>query len=496
MRYVVLITIFSLCQVNVLRAQAPAQWNSTHPSLLFFEFTFDDSGTHMIVSGTRYDSCFNNVTALVVVDTAGVSVLDTNYELTYCSDEGPMRFAPNADGSGYYMITMNDNITPLDSCFVHFIDSSFALQWQQYVGRDLGSSILSYYGRNYISVEDGSNRSVFRFYQPGIVDTLNQVTHPYFNSAPQRVFAINGSIFEIGIRGDLDSAFVCMVYDTMGNFQNSFSFDADVNEIEVPQYQVIHNNRMFHVNYAAGSNIYPACSDLSGSVNWIDTLNYQLKGASLDTVNDVAYIFGTSSTDTRLFSYNFNTGVRIDSITLDSVSIITARIKSGPAGGVFLFYRQQYTNMLLLDQYDAQCNLIWRGYTSHPTCTTGCTPYDLNFDPLGNAYTVSRCSPCSNDLLVSKFSPSLVTVPENAPEPPLSIFPNPATTEVRIELNGQNGNHVVHISNSLGQIVTDKSFTGNNVTLDIAALPSGVYFVEVTTNSGQRITQKLIIQHP
>jgi hypothetical protein len=501
MKRIVFIVLFFIGGQIALPAQVPAVWNYVDRGIYLpgCGLTLNDSDNRLITWGTRYDSCSGHITTLLVLDTAGTLILDTTYEFTYCLKESPLRFVPNADGPGYYMITSNDNNTPSDSLFVHFIDSSFTFQWQQYLGRrNIRSQIVRHCGRNYISTDDGTllNRNVLRFYQPGIVDTFTEVTHPYFNEAPEYIFASNGSIYEIGSKNDLDSSFLCMVYDTLGNLQSSFSFDANVNTGETSQYMVTHNNRIFHVS--AGGNIYPASYDLSGTVNWTDTLSYQLMplGVSLDTVNDVAYIFCTSASGKRLFSYDFNTGARIDSIIVDSVFTSTPQIKSGPAGGVFLYYRQQYTLALLLEQYDAHFNLIWRGYVSHPTCTAGSYPYDFIFDPLGNVYALSHHSCSGVQTLISKFTPSLVSVPESNPEQHVSLFPNPANSEVRVQLNVQSGNSRVNILNSLGEIVLRKSFTGNSATLDITGLPSGLYLVEIISGSEQHSTQKLIIQHP
>jgi hypothetical protein len=480
-----------------LRAQEPALWNSVHTGFSMYGMVQNNLETKVIVWGTRVDSCFQSTPTLIVLDTNGTFLADTSYVFEYCRDEGASDFQANPEG-GYYLIAAHSSFGPGDSSYVHFIDDNFTVQWTKYLGWDTRSAIDNYNRRNYISVdENGQNRRVLRFYQPGQVDTLNQIFLPYFQWAPTRVFATNGLVFEFGHQTDLDSAFVCMIYDTTGNFQSSFSFDADANEVEVPQYVTIHNNRIFHTNQVFNSNTYPACSDLSGTTHWIDTLSHPLHvaGVSLDTVSDVAFVMCNTSTDNRLYSYDLYTGVLIDSMIIDSVYAPSTGIKSGPAGGVFLFYRKYGTDTLLLAQYDAQFNLIWRGYTQHPTCSSPCTAQQFIFDSIGNVYTVSYCSCSGLNTLVSKFSPSLVSIPENSPEQNIVLFPNPATTEVRIQLNGQNGNHVVHISNSLGQIVRSEKFTGTSYQMSIDLLPSGVYFVQVITESGSSHAEKLIIQH-
>jgi hypothetical protein len=71
----------------------------------------------------------------------------------------------------------------------------------------------------------------------------------------------------------------------------------------------------------------------------------------------------------------------------------------------------------------------------------------------------------------------------------ISIFPNPANTEINIVLPS-NENAQIEISNALGQIIIKEQ---NKNKFDISNLPSGLYFVSVNQGE-QNYTQRIIKQ--
>lgn len=470
-------------------------WNSVHSGLSTGGLILNSEGNRVILWGTGYDSCFSNAAVLVAIDTSGNLIIDTTYELTYCSDEGAIRFISEEEGLGYYLITQNDVLTPQDSSYVHYLNGNFGIQWTKYLSQNVRSEITKYAGKNYVSVDNAQTQQILRFYQSGIVDTLNQIQHPYFQVAPQRVFTSNGLVFEFGNQLNNDSAFVCLVYDTIGNAFTSFAFDANILENEVPWSISVHGNQIFHVSSGlALANTYPASCGVTGIVNWIDTIPHRMHlydGACLDTINSVGYVFCDGSPNKILFSYDLMSGVRIDSLAIDSVDALFTGIKSGPSGGVFLFYNKQNTDTILLDQYDAHFNLIWRGYTVHPTCTSFCDPQDFIFDSLGYVYTLSVC-PCSGpNILISKFGPSLVGLSEFVIGEQFQLSPNPATSTVSVS-SVSPGSKIL-LFNFYGQLIYSDICRDSIYEINCNSLASGVYFVQIVTSSGLLSTQKLII---
>lgn len=70
-----------------------------------------------------------------------------------------------------------------------------------------------------------------------------------------------------------------------------------------------------------------------------------------------------------------------------------------------------------------------------------------------------------------------------------SLYPNPATTQVTIEIPQESTLEKITIYNSLGQQI----LTSRNTTINTATLSQGIYSVEVKTNQGSS-SKKLIIQ--
>ena len=70
-----------------------------------------------------------------------------------------------------------------------------------------------------------------------------------------------------------------------------------------------------------------------------------------------------------------------------------------------------------------------------------------------------------------------------------SIYPNPTTSVLNVELGIQNGAMEVDVINTLGEMVYTTEIMNQKSQIDVSALPAGVYFVRVDT-----ATQKFIKQ--
>jgi hypothetical protein len=70
------------------------------------------------------------------------------------------------------------------------------------------------------------------------------------------------------------------------------------------------------------------------------------------------------------------------------------------------------------------------------------------------------------------------------------LFPNPASTEVRIELPSEIKARFVEVLDLSGRVVYSKPFER---VLSINELGSGVYVVRITTAEGEMIQRKLIV---
>ncbi|EDM42854.1 hypothetical protein SCB49_14765 [unidentified eubacterium SCB49] len=71
-----------------------------------------------------------------------------------------------------------------------------------------------------------------------------------------------------------------------------------------------------------------------------------------------------------------------------------------------------------------------------------------------------------------------------------SVFPNPASTMVTIQLNASENFKKVYIYNVVGQLVMN----AQTVQLDVSSLDNGIYFLEIETTEGKITSEKLIIK--
>ena len=85
----------------------------------------------------------------------------------------------------------------------------------------------------------------------------------------------------------------------------------------------------------------------------------------------------------------------------------------------------------------------------------------------------------------------LGAVDENEREPEITIFPNPAQTSINV--TSRQPIHSVALMNQLGEICFDKVVDASSITLPVADLPKGIYFIRITTEAGQ-YHHKLVVQ--
>lgn len=76
-----------------------------------------------------------------------------------------------------------------------------------------------------------------------------------------------------------------------------------------------------------------------------------------------------------------------------------------------------------------------------------------------------------------------------------NLFPNPATDVVQIELpSGQNLDQLVVRDLTGRQVAQDTQLNSDRIQLDVAAWPSGIYFVSLEGEGGQW-TERLVVRH-
>jgi hypothetical protein len=87
-----------------------------------------------------------------------------------------------------------------------------------------------------------------------------------------------------------------------------------------------------------------------------------------------------------------------------------------------------------------------------------------------------------------------VSVPEFAASGSVSVYPNPATDNITIDLNKLNNqNSVISIYDVTGKIVRSYSVAENQLHINRDGLQSGLYFITVVAEN-RRYTSKLVIK--
>jgi hypothetical protein len=85
----------------------------------------------------------------------------------------------------------------------------------------------------------------------------------------------------------------------------------------------------------------------------------------------------------------------------------------------------------------------------------------------------------------------LITGIDNTLLNEIAVYPNPADDVLNIELPEQLKIKQMQLINSLGQIVWSQKPESNLMTIDVAALPKGIYLLAVETENG--ILKKKIV---
>lgn len=74
---------------------------------------------------------------------------------------------------------------------------------------------------------------------------------------------------------------------------------------------------------------------------------------------------------------------------------------------------------------------------------------------------------------------------------PLKVYPNPTTSQLTIETGGLNSARQLEITDVLGKLLLQKQLLNNTETISVANFQSGIYFVKVKNQTGQK-TVKII----
>ena len=115
----------------------------------------------------------------------------------------------------------------------------------------------------------------------------------------------------------------------------------------------------------------------------------------------------------------------------------------------------------------------------------GFGPYDIDF----TIYRVAYCSVLNYPLRVGQTDFTWDDVDENSDVAFATLYPNPTTGLVTIMGKDLKSAEVV---NTIGQRVAMVQGEGETIQIDIANLPAGVYFVNITDSEGRKCVKKVV----
>jgi hypothetical protein len=132
-----------------------------------------------------------------------------------------------------------------------------------------------------------------------------------------------------------------------------------------------------------------------------------------------------------------------------------------------------------------------QNFQGWPTYCVVCPDHTMFFDPVYPP-------------VVTGFDPffeicaSMVGNDEKKPDPPLSVYPNPANDIIFIEIpSGSNGKIKVELINILGSCILSSSYTIStgtpSLSLDVSSLPTGAYLLRIWADNKLLDNKKISI---
>lgn len=110
-----------------------------------------------------------------------------------------------------------------------------------------------------------------------------------------------------------------------------------------------------------------------------------------------------------------------------------------------------------------------------------------------NAGTVASAGTSGIDNIFIIGTPVGVGIANNDLIDNVSVYPNPSNGKVNIN-NPSQKTLKVEVLNLLGDVVSTTDFSGQQASLDLSNENKGIYFVRITSESGSRLTKKLILK--
>jgi hypothetical protein len=130
--------------------------------------------------------------------------------------------------------------------------------------------------------------------------------------------------------------------------------------------------------------------------------------------------------------------------------------------------------------------------------TSGTVTLGVNIGTASVTYTSTNANGCSNSRTISSTvvacaSRGTATNELQETKNHLTIYPNPAHSFIRLNIDNLIGNGSIFITDLYGKSLKTQSLSLGTNTIDIAALARGIYFANITINNTKQV-QKIVVE--
>lgn len=268
----------------------------------------------------------------------------------------------------------------------------------------------------------------------------------------------NGDVFVCGYETNATTnkwEAILIKYNSVGDTLLTRKISAEAEMLSIFHSLSFDNNGNVYVTGWRGNNIITAKYNQSGSLLWLKE---------------------------QAGRYSYSTVDTFEEIKLDNNGNILVLTRG---------YSENRMVMVLL-KYSPSGELLWvKNSKGSPTNVED--PVTFTIDNANNIYAVG-CSRNQNyfwDMVTAKFTPNSTGLPENDINQQFKFFPNPANGIISFEQS--EFDRSIEIISTSGSVLLKKNLSSFETSLSVENLPTGIYFISVTSNQ-KTIFAKLIIQ--
>lgn len=272
--------------------------------------------------------------------------------------------------------------------------------------------------------------------------------------------SMGGSLFDRGSNLKINNQGHIYI---LGEFQGTVDFDPSGNTSNLTS--------------AGDYDAFLSKFDTNGNFIWAKQLGGsqtdRATSLDFDSNNDVylsGWFMGTADFDPSANTYNLTSVGHYDSF-VTKFNTLGNLVWVRQFGGISL----DHCNSIDLDN-------------SNRIYTIGSFAGNADFDPDSNVYSMT--SKGSTDAFIHKINQTVLGIEDNFKDSEFLVYPNPTNETITISLKEVFENNII-IRNALGVEVYKGQIMQNQQTINLKGA-SGIYFIEITTDSNKSLIKKII----